>query len=141
LKKISAASRKIFKLALLAQKNSYSPYSGCRVGAAILIKGGKVFGGCNVENASYGGTICAERTAIFKAISEVGPIQIQEVCVVSPPSVKKNAWPPCGFCRQVIQEFAGPETLITLATTERIESQILFSELFPMGFTPKDLQK
>src|SRR5690242_15716831 len=88
----------LYKMALLAREKSYSPYSGHKVGAAIRTSSGKIYTGCNVENASFGATVCAERTAIQKAISESGPITVTEVMVVTqadPP------WPPCGMCRQV----------------------------------------
>src|SRR5690348_9517727 len=89
----------LYEKAIQAQKHSYSPYSGCKVGAALRTRGGEIFSGCNVENSSYGATVCAERVAVQKAVSECGKIEIMEIMVVtdaSPP------WPPCGLCRQVM---------------------------------------
>src|SRR6202167_1043963 len=85
-----------------AMKNAHAPYSKFRVGAAILLSNGKLFSGCNVENASYGMTNCAERTAIFSAVAELGPIDIRAVLVVNDRGVPCS---PCGACRQVIYEF------------------------------------
>ncbi|MBS1958825.1 MAG: cytidine deaminase [Bdellovibrionales bacterium] len=91
------------KKSIEAMKNSYSPYSKRQVGAAIRLSNGKVYSGCNIENSSFGATVCAERVAVWKAVSENGgDIQIVEVVVAteaSPP------WSPCGLCRQVINEF------------------------------------
>jgi len=126
----------LLKWALEGQKNSYAPYSGKHIGAAVLMDNGKMYSGCNVENASYGGTVCAERTAIFKAISE-GAKKIKEVMVVSS---EQNPWPPCGFCRQVIAEFASPETLIHLANPQGQSRTLKFTELFPEAFGPANMQ-
>src|SRR4051794_18812564 len=110
---IAAASKEIqelYQVALKVRENSHSPYSHCKVGAALKTSTGKIFAGCNVENASYGASICAEQSAIVKAVSELGPIQIREILVVTdatPP------WSPCGICRQVIAEF-GSEMAVYL---------------------------
>jgi len=90
-----------------AYENAYAPYSNFRVGAAVLLEGGEVFSGCNIENASYGLTNCAERTAIFSAVSELGSrrVKIRAIAVVNDRNV---ACSPCGACRQVISEF-GPD--------------------------------
>lgn len=131
---ISSASQDIQELyenALRARKNSYSPYSSCKVGAAIKTSDGKIYVGCNVENASYGGTICAERSAIVKAVSDQGLIKIKELMVVTdatPP------WPPCGLCRQVIAEFAS-ETVVYLANLKDELSTMTFQDIFPQAFT------
>ncbi len=122
--------------ALDGQKNSYAPYSGKHIGAAVLMDNGKIYSGCNVENASYGGTICAERTAIVKAVSD-GAKKIKEVLVVSS---EQNPWPPCGFCRQVIAEFASPETLIHLANPQGQSRSLKFVDLFPEAFGPAHLK-
>ena len=127
----------LLKWALDAQKNAYAPYSGKHIGAAVRMDNGKIYNGCNVENASYGGTVCAERIAIFKAISE-GAKKISEVMVVSS---EKNPWPPCGFCRQVIAEFAGPETKISLANPQGQARSLKFIDLFPEAFGPEHLKK
>lgn len=127
----------LLKCALEGQKHSHAPYSKKHIGAAVLMDNGKIYNGCNVENASYGGTVCAERVAIFKAISE-GAKHIKEVMVVSS---EQNPWPPCGFCRQVIAEFAGPDTKIHLSNPQGQSRSLKFIELFPEAFGPAHLQK
>jgi len=129
--------QELLKKAIEAQKNAHAPYSHKHIGAAVLMDNGRVYNGCNVENASYGGTVCAERVAIFKAISE-GARQIKEVLVVSS---EPNPWPPCGFCRQVIAEFATPDTKIHLSNPEGHSRTLRFIELFPEAFGPSHLQK
>ena len=87
---------------------SYAPYSGFRVGAALLAQNGRVYTGCNIENAAYGPSNCAERTAFFKAVSE-GVRQFRAICVVGGPEGRLDAYtPPCGVCRQVMMEFCQP---------------------------------
>lgn len=128
----------LFQAAKKARENSYSPYSGEKVGAAIRLKNGKIYAGCNVENSSYGATICAERTAIQTAVAAEGPkIEIVEVAVVTDHS---PAWPPCGLCRQVIAEF-GLNSTIHAADLKAIQSTMSFKELFPSAFTPEHLKK
>lgn len=124
------------KAAATARDNAYAPYSGHKVGASIRTSDGQVYGGCNVENSSYGGTVCAERVAIQKAVSENGRIQITDVLVITdavPP------WPPCGFCRQVIAEFATPQTRIYSTNLKGELRETTFSALFPEAFTPNHL--
>lgn len=127
---------KLHQIARTCRENAYSPYSGYKVGAAIRTKDGKYFGGCNVENSSYGGTVCAERVAIQSAIAACGKIEIAEILVITdanPP------WPPCGLCRQVIAEFAEPEVVVHASTLEGdLVSQTL-GQIFPNAFTPKHL--
>lgn len=102
--------KKLIDLAKEAQKNAYMPYSKFAVGAAILTEGGDFFTGCNVENISYGLTLCGERTAIFKMISEKGPgTLIKAIAVTTKADIPCS---PCGACRQVILEFSTPETLV-----------------------------
>jgi cytidine deaminase len=130
--------KKLFLAAKKAQKNSHSPYSKKKIGAALITADGKIFSGCNVENASYGGTVCAERVAIFKMVSELGgKNQVQEICVISPSA---EAWPPCGFCRQILSEFASPETLVHLANAKGIQKTLHFDELLPEAFVPGHLR-
>lgn len=133
--------QELYKKALAARELSYSPYSGHQVGAAIRTNQGKIYTGCNVENSSFGATVCAERVAIQKAISETGKIQIQEIMVVTqatPP------WPPCGMCRQVIAEF-GPElsklkdVKIHTANLEGVLNTYSWNDLIPHAFTPSHL--
>lgn len=125
----------MLKIAIAAQKNSHAPYSLKYIGAAIRMDDGRIYGGCNVENASYGGTVCAERVAIFKGISE-GAKKIEEVLVVSN---EVTPWPPCGFCRQVMAEFASPDTKIHLSNLQGQLRTFKFLEIFPEAFGPANL--
>ena len=123
--------------AIEVMKNAYAPYSQYQVGAAIQLSNGKVYAGCNVENASFGASVCAERVAIWKAVSEEGPkISITHVTVAthsSPPAA------PCGLCRQVINEFASPNCTIELVNLKNEVSNFLHQELLPHNFGPEDL--
>jgi cytidine deaminase len=111
-------------------KNAHAPYSNFHVGAAILLTNGKMFSGCNVENASYGMTNCAERTAIFSAVAQLGPkIEIRAVVVANDHGV---ACSPCGACRQVIYEF-GPDAVIFFQGASG-PRQAHITELLPEGF-------
>jgi cytidine deaminase len=121
-----------------ARRKAYAPYSGFKVGAALLTADNKIFSGCNVENASFGGTICAERTAILKAISEGGAVPIQAFHVVSS---SKDPWPPCGMCLQVMSEFCKPSTVIMISGQKGQEKMYLLSELLPESFDPQYLLK
>ena len=112
-----------------AMEFSYSPYSHFRVGAALLAKDGRVFKGCNIENASYGATNCAERTALFKAVSEGA----REFTAIAITAEKSAAWP-CGICRQALYEFA-PELRVIIAYGDSREEALL-SDLLPHGFGP-----
>jgi cytidine deaminase len=121
---------RLLKSAKKVMKNAYAPYSKFRVGAAILLSNGKIFSGCNVENASYGMTNCAERTAIFSAVAQLGPtIEIRAVFVVNDQGVPCS---PCGACRQVIYEF-GPDATIFFQGAEG-PKQAHISKLLPEGF-------
>lgn len=113
-----------------AMQLSYSPYSHFKVGAALLCKDGKVYTGCNIENASYGATNCAERTALFKAVSE-GEREFTAIAVTAE---KAMAWP-CGICRQALNEFA-PDLRVIVAWQDQREEAFLY-ELLPHGFGPK----
>ncbi|MNS59058.1 Cytidine deaminase [compost metagenome] len=129
--------KKLYDKACIAQKNAHAPYSGALIGAAVLMSDGHIYNGCNVENASYGGTVCAERVAIFKAVSEGTARSIKEVLVVSDAD---KPWPPCGFCRQVIAEFANEATLIHTANLQGKIKTFGFAEIFPEAFTPLHLE-
>ena len=121
----------LMDLAKEASKKSYSPFSRFAVGAAVFAKSGKIYTGCNVENSSFGMTICAERCAIFKAVSE-GEREILAVAIYSPNSDDCN---PCGACRQVMYEFQGDENTVEIITEnmgELIVRQL--SEYLPYGF-------
>lgn len=124
----------LLALSISARERSYSPYSGYAVGAALLSADGRVFQGCNIENASFGHTICAERTAVFKAISE-GATEFTAIAI----SAEKSAPWPCGACRQVLNEFA-PDIRV-LVTWDGQVAEAPLTELLPHGFGPKDLNK
>ena len=124
--------------ALAAREYSYSPYSGYRVGAALLGSDGHIYTGCNVENAGYTPTNCAERTAIFKAISE-GTRAFTAIAVVGGSGDTLDAaCTPCGVCRQVLAEFCSPDMPVILGTPEEIRVMTL-GELLPFAFTKKNL--
>ena len=127
---------KLFQAALKSRKNSYSPYSNFPVGAAILTSDGEIFSGCNVENASYGGAVCAERNAVFQAVIQRGKISIDKVLVITDPVAV-----PCGFCLQVLSEFAGPQTKVILCSPKEIVEQKSFQEFMPNPFDPESLKK
>lgn len=119
---------------------SYAPYSHFHVGAALLAKNGTYYTGCNIENAAYTPTNCAERTAFFKAVSE-GVKEFQAICVVGGrDGVLTGYAAPCGVCRQVMMEFCDPETFqIILAVSKDKYDVFTLRELFPLGFGPADL--
>jgi cytidine deaminase len=119
------------------RKRAYTPYSKFKVGAALLSKSGKVYEGCNIENAAYPVTCCAERVAIFKAISE-GETQFKEMAVVAD---TKRPVPPCGSCRQVMSEFFDKEMKIHTANLmDEIKTNSM-DDLLPYSFEPNDLTK
>ena len=127
------------KMSIDGMHFSYSPYSNKKIGASILLTNGKSYSGCNIENASYGGTVCAERVAIWKAYSENSSTEkILEVVVAS---AEDKPWPPCGFCRQIMAEFCSPNTIIRLVNLKDIEIQYTFKDLFPEAFEPIHLKK
>ncbi|HKU26097.1 MAG TPA: cytidine deaminase [Candidatus Sulfotelmatobacter sp.] len=122
--------KKLESAAARVMKNAHAPYSNFRVGSAILLTNGKIYAGCNVENASYGMTNCAERTAIFSAVSDLGPkIEILAVAVTNDKGVPCS---PCGACRQVIYEFGPDATVFFQSTTGPRQAHI--TELLPEGF-------
>ncbi len=119
--------------AIAARQRAYAPYSGYPVGAAVLADDGRVYTGCNVENAVYPLTLCAERVAITKAISE-GAQRILAVAVAT-----ANGGTPCGSCRQVMQEFSAPTMPVFIAWTDGSYRQRTLAELLPDGFSAADL--
>ena len=121
--------RQLIQKAKQAMQQAYAPYSHFRVGAAVMTKQGKVFTGCNVENASYGASCCAERTAIFKAVSE-GERELAKIAEVSESG---KLTPPCGICRQVLLEFM-PEGSVILEQGEGGIKIYTVKELLPVGF-------
>lgn len=132
----------LVEAAIKATKFAYVPYSNFKVGAAILADNGKIYTGCNIENASYSPTNCAERTAIFKAVSE-GVTKFKKIAVVGGPNGNlENYCPPCGVCRQVISEFADEEFELILGTSKnKYAVYNFFEEVLPLSFTAKELKK
>lgn len=127
-------------LAVKAMKNAYTPYSGYRVGAALLTKSGKVYTGCNIENASYSPTICAERTAIFKAVSD-GEHEFFKIAVAGGKNGKiTGEFPPCGVCRQVMAEFCEPDFKILVVNGDNSFTEYTFSDILPFSFNPKHVK-
>ena len=127
-------SEKLCELAKEAMMHSYSPYSGYKVGAALLCADGTVYQGCNVENASYTPTICAERTAIFKAVFD-GKRDFSAIAVCGgKDGVIAGLFPPCGVCRQVMREFCGDDFKIYMVTPAGYEETTL-AELLPFSFS------
>lgn len=133
-----AQKKKLHKLAKEALKKAYSPYSQYKVGASILFSDGRYQSGCNIENASYGATVCAERVALWSGIKEKSSTLLA-VCVVTN---EVTPWPPCGLCCQVISEFQNPSgTLILLANLKAIQKEMLFWDLMPLSFGPDHLTR
>lgn len=133
------SKEQLASIAIEAMKNAYSPYSGYKVGAALLCEDGTVYTGCNVENASFSATNCAERTAFFKAISE-GKKDFAAIAICGGKGgVIEDIFPPCGVCRQVMREFCEDDFPIYLIGKEQIESYTL-SELLPVSFRPETIQ-
>ncbi len=133
--------KKLVEAAIAAREKAYVPYSGFAVGAALLTRGGKIYMGCNIENAAYGPSNCAERTAFFKAVSE-GEREFEAIAIVGG---KKSVpicdyCPPCGVCRQVMMEFCDPETFrILLPKSPAKWKTLTLGGLLPFGFGPKNL--
>ncbi len=126
--------RELLDLAIEARKYSYAPYSEFHVGAALLTKSGKVYKGCNIENASFGATNCAERTAIFKAVSE-GEGDFEAIAIVGGKDGKElELCPPCGICRQVMTEFCDLDTFRIVLGDEHEERSYTLTELLPLSF-------
>ena len=124
--------------AVLAKENAYVPYSHFRVGAALLTTGGVIYRGCNIENAAYSPTNCAERTAIFKAVSE-GERSFAAIAIAGD---THDYLYPCGVCRQVLMEFCDPKTFeIILVKNERELKSFTLEALYPGGFSAEDLHK
>ncbi len=140
--------KKLLKLALDARERSYSPYSGFAVGAALLCADGRVYLGCNIENAALTPGNCAERTAVFKAVSE-GNTEFAAIAVVGGPvsadlPANEPLCAPCGVCRQVLREFCDPASMrVILAPLHNPDAYRVFTldELLPESFGPENLKK
>lgn len=128
-------NQELLEIAKKAMQNAYAPYSHFQVGAALLAEDGRVFYGCNVENATYGATICAERTAIVKAISE-GARHFTKIAIVSS---GQDITPPCGICRQVLLEFM-PEGSVILQDKDGVIQEFAMRTLLPLGFCADDIK-
>lgn len=140
--RVPANLKKLYAVAKKARAHAYAPHSGCQVGAAIRLTNGKIYPGCNVENSSYGGTVCAERGAIQTAVCAEGKLRIESILVVtdaSPP------WLPCGLCRQVISEFVanspGGDIPIYSTNTKGEMIASTFLKLYPGLFSPAELSR
>lgn len=124
-------------LAVAARQRAHAPYSKFKVGAALMTERGRVVVGCNIENASYGGTVCAERVAILKAVSE-GDSQFSDIVIVT--DADKPAFP-CALCLQTMAEFFSPEVKVWIADTDRIHGMHRFKDLLPEPFGPAELSE
>lgn len=135
--------QELIRKALEVRQKAYAPYSDFMVGAALLCKDGRIFTGCNIENASYGATNCAERTAFFKAVSE----GYREFTAIAIAGGRKEAQSleycaPCGICRQVMSEFCDPDAfLVILPRSEEDYKSYTLGQLLPLGFTSADMEK
>ena len=140
LDKISLTDNKtLIRQALAAREKAYAPYSGYKVGAALLTKEGVIYTGCNIENAGYTATNCAERTAFFKAVSE-GEKDFECIAIVGGYENISDLCPPCGVCLQVMMEFCNPEKFkVILAKSEKEYEVVSLKELLPRGFGPSSL--
>lgn len=129
--------------AVLAREMAYTPYSGFQVGAALLTKSGKIYRGCNIENATYTPTNCAERTAFFKAVSD-GEREFEAIAIVGGKAGEaiSEYCPPCGVCRQVMMEFCNPQNFrVILAKTQEEWKVYSLSDLLPLGFSSANLER
>ncbi len=133
---LNERERELIGKAVEVRERAYAPYSRFKVGAALLSRDGRVFAGCNVENASYGLTVCAERVALFKAVSE-GTREFEAIAI----ACGKGPCAPCGACRQVLFEFA-PDLTVIMTDSEGSEIKVAkLSELLPEGFGPGSLER
>lgn len=134
--------RQLIREALAAREHSYSPYSKYRVGAALLAEDGRIFQGCNIENAAYTPTNCAERTAVFKAVSE-GCRAFSAIAVVGGKEERPTGGYayPCGVCRQVLREFVEPSAFVVIcARSEEDYREFTLDKLLPESFGPAQLK-
>lgn len=133
--------KELIETAKKAAENAYVPYSGYTVGAALLAKSGKVYTGCNIENAAYGPTNCAERTAFFKAVSE-GEREFSKIAVVGGKNLDfSDYFSPCGVCRQVMREFCDDDFIVILEKNGDDYLSLNLSELLPLSFSKSNIGK
>ena len=137
------SNRELVGLAIEARKNAYTPYSNFKVGAALLTADGEVIKGCNIENAAYGPTNCAERTAFFKAISE-GIMSFKKIAIVGGHESETDSFSdyayPCGVCRQVMREFCDDDFEIIVGKSVEEFQVFTLTQLLPNGFKPENLE-
>ena len=132
------APEKLVQLAQEAMMRAYAPYSGYKVGAALLCADGTVYQGCNIENASYSPTNCAERTAFFKAVYD-GHREFKAIAVCGgKDGVITDAFPPCGVCRQVMREFCDEDFIIYMVGAEGSFETLTLAQILPYSFSPKE---
>lgn len=132
--------KELIKLAIEASEKAYIPYSGCSVGAALLTKDGKVYQGCNIENAAFSPTICAERVAFSKAVFE-GERQFEKIAIFGKtPNGVKDYFYPCGVCRQVMAEFCDEDFMLIIAKSEDDYLSKSLKEVLPFMFSPQHLE-
>ena len=132
------APEKLVQLAQEAMMRAYAPYSGYKVGAALLCADGTVYQGCNIENASYSPTNCAERTAFFKAVYD-GHREFKAIAVCGgKDGVITDAFPPCGVCRQVMREFCDEDFVIYMVGAEGSFETLTLAQILPYSFSPKE---
>ena len=131
----------LVNLAKEARSHAYVPYSGFSVGAALLCKDGKIYQGCNIENAAFGPTVCAERTAFFKAVYD-GERDFEAIAVVGGRAGEEitGLFPPCGVCRQVMREFCDLDFKLYLGRESGAFETMTLGEMLPMSFSPADLK-
>ena len=130
----------LLQQALSARRNAYAPYSHFQVGAVLVTAEGQCFSGCNIENASYTPTVCAERTAVFKAVSE-GHTSFEMIAVAGGKGGKiTGAFPPCGVCRQVLAEFCAPDFPVLLVTGDDSFEKLTLDGLLPRAFYPSYIE-
>ena len=133
---------RLIEMAFAARENAYTPYSHFRVGAALLCKNGKIYTGCNIENAAYSVANCAERTALFKAVSE-GEREFEAIAVVGSLEGEENRiiTAPCGVCRQALYEIGGDDLLVIMAKSPKDYVERRLGDLLTLGFGPANLDK
>ena len=133
--------KELIRMALKAREGAYVPYSDFMVGAALRAEDGRIFTGCNVENAAFTPTSCAERTALFKAVSE-GVREFDAIAIVGSKVGETNTLVtgPCGVCRQALYEFGGPELTVIMARSEDDYIVTTLGDLLPYGFGPANLE-
>ncbi len=132
--------KELLLTAIKEMEKSYSPYSSCKVGAALLCKNGKVYTGTNIENAAFSPTICAERVAIFKAVSE-GEREFSKIAVAGgKDGIVDGIFAPCGVCRQVLREFCSDDFRIILGENDEEYKVVTLKDLLPLSFSPDNVR-